>query len=48
VVNRKAKKVFLDSSRALSLLSTAPALNALELEWSRVEAAWADLEKSWK
>jgi hypothetical protein len=40
-VTKKAKQAFLDSSRALAMLAREPKAEALEAEWKKVEAAWA-------
>jgi len=41
IVNKVAKKAFLDSSQALAMLARDPKADALEAEWKKVEAAWA-------
>ena len=41
VVTRVAKQAFLDSSKALAMLARDPKAEALEAEWTKVEAAWA-------
>jgi hypothetical protein len=41
IVTRAAKRSFLDSSKALAMLARDPKAEALEAEWKKVEAAWA-------
>jgi hypothetical protein len=48
VVNRGAKKSFLDESRAIAQLSTAPDAAALDREWAKVETTWTALWKTRK
>ena len=40
VVNKAAKKAFLDSSQAIAMLGKAPAADKLDAEWKKVDAAW--------
>jgi hypothetical protein len=48
VVTKAAKKRFLDASRAIGLLQSSPAAEALEREWKSVQSAWTDLMKETK
>jgi hypothetical protein len=41
IVTKTAKKAFLDASQALAMLARTPRADALETEWKKVEAAWA-------
>jgi hypothetical protein len=41
IVTKVAKQAFLESSKALAMLSREPKADALDAEWKRVEAAWA-------
>jgi hypothetical protein len=41
VVTKVAKQAFLDSSKALAMLAREPKAEALDVEWKKVEAAWA-------
>jgi hypothetical protein len=41
IVTRTAKQAFLDSSKAIAMLAREPKAEALEAEWTKVEAAWA-------
>ncbi len=41
IVTKVAKRAFLDSSRNLAMLARDPKAEALEAEWKKVEAAWA-------
>jgi hypothetical protein len=41
IVTKAAKTKFLESSRAVAMLARAPKADALEAEWKKVEAAWA-------
>jgi hypothetical protein len=41
IVTKAAKKSFLESSQALAMLARAPKADALDAEWKKVEAAWA-------
>jgi hypothetical protein len=41
IVSKAAKKAFLESSQALAMLARAPKADALDAEWKKVEAAWA-------
>ncbi len=41
IVTKVAKRAFLDSSKALAMLARDPKADALEAEWKKVEAAWA-------
>ena len=45
VVTRAAKQALLDASRAIGLMARAPKSDALEVEWKKVEAAWASMMK---
>jgi hypothetical protein len=45
VVTKAAKTQFLDAAKSLGLLAKAPKADALEAEWTKVEAAWAALMK---
>jgi hypothetical protein len=45
IVTRAAKQQFLDSAKALGQLAKAPKADALEAEWTKVEAAWSGLVK---
>jgi hypothetical protein len=45
VVTRAAKKSFIDSSRALAAISTAPSIEALDREWAKVEATWNSINR---
>jgi hypothetical protein len=45
VVSRPAKKAFLDASRAIAALSTAPRADALAAEWAKVEQLWTGIAK---
>jgi len=40
VVTKTAKQAFLDSSKALAMLAREPKADALNAEWTKVEAAW--------
>jgi hypothetical protein len=40
VVNKAAKKAFLESSQAIAMMSRKPTAEALDAEWKKVEAAW--------
>ena len=46
VVTKAAKKSFLDASKAIGLLASAPKAESLEAEWQKVQAAWNGLMKS--
>jgi hypothetical protein len=46
VVTRVAKQAFLDASRAIGQIARAPKAEALEAEWKKVQATWADLMKA--
>ncbi len=46
MVTRAAKQALLDASRAIAQLARAPKAEALEAEWKKVQAAWADLTKA--
>jgi hypothetical protein len=48
VVNKAAKKAFLDSSQAIAMLGKAPAADKLDAEWKKVEAAWSQYVASAK
>lgn len=48
VVNKTAKKAFLDSSQAIAMLAKAPAADKLEVEWKKVEATWTQYVASAK
>lgn len=41
IVTRAAKQAFLDASKAIAALAREPKADALEVEWKKVEAAWA-------
>jgi len=41
VVTKAAKQAFLDSSKAIAMLARDPKADALDAEWKKVEAAWA-------
>jgi hypothetical protein len=41
VVTKAAKAAFLESSKALAMMASAPKAEALDAEWKKVEAAWA-------
>jgi hypothetical protein len=41
VVTKAAKQAFLDSSKAIAMLARDPKADALDVEWKKVEAAWA-------
>jgi hypothetical protein len=45
VVTRAAKQQLLDSAKALGALAKAPKADALEAEWTKVEAAFSGLMK---
>ena len=45
VVTKTAKTQFLDAAKSLGQLAKAPKADALEAEWTKVEAAWAALMK---
>ncbi|MGH9798414.1 MAG: hypothetical protein ACRD5D_09710 [Candidatus Polarisedimenticolia bacterium] len=45
IVTRAAKQTFLDASRAIAALASAPKADALEAAWGKAEAAWTDLMK---
>jgi hypothetical protein len=45
IVTRTAKQAFLDSSRAIGQMASAPKADALEAEWAKVQAAWNGLMK---
>jgi hypothetical protein len=45
VVTRAAKQAFLDSSRAMGQMASAPKGEALEAEWKKVQAAYSGLMK---
>jgi len=40
IVNKVAKKAFLESSQALAMSAKAPKAETLDAEWKKVEAAW--------
>jgi hypothetical protein len=41
IVTKAAKQAFLASSRALAQQAAAPKVDALDMEWKKVESAWA-------
>lgn len=45
VVTKAAKAQFLDAAKSLGQLAKAPKADALEAEWTKVEAAWSALMK---
>ena len=45
IVTRAAKQAFLDSSRALGQMARAPKAEALEAEWTKVQATYSGLMK---
>ena len=45
IISRATKKALIDSSHAMARLSTAPAADALGVEWTKVETVWAEIEK---
>ncbi len=46
VVTKKAKQALLDSSRAIGQMARAPKADALDAEWTKVEATWSGLMKT--
>jgi len=45
IVTKTAKAQFLDAAKAIGQIAKAPKADALEAEWTKVEAAWAALMK---
>lgn len=45
IVTKTAKAQFLDAAKAIGQIAKAPKADALESEWTKVEAAWAALMK---
>lgn len=45
IVTKAAKAQFLEAARSLGQLAKAPKAEALEAEWTKVEAAWSALMK---
>ena len=45
IVTKASKTQFLDAAKAIGQLAKAPKADALEAEWTKVEAAWAALMK---
>lgn len=48
VVTRVAKQAFLDASRTIGQMARAPKSDALETQWTKVEATWKTLQPAVK